>query len=423
MATTEQQKTADFPLRLAQENPGEEEKDLSLFDPLIVLAKRRVFIFKFVGVGMVLGAAIALLLPVRYSATIRIMPPQSGQSSALAMLGQLGQLAPLLGASGKDIGVRSSTDLYIYMLRSRTVADDLIQQFSLLQVYKKKMMKDARKRLESLTEITAGKEGGISISVEDSDPQRVADLANAYVRELQDLTRTLAVTEASRRRVFFEQEVQQARDDLSKAELDLKQTQLTTGVLQLDSQSKAMLEGFMTLRAQVAAKEAQVESMRSFATPENPDLLRAENELAALRSQLSRFERGEGGGTMGDVALEKVPAAGLEYLRKLREVKYREALFEMLAKQYEIARIDEAKDASIIQVLDPALRPEAQIRTWPIRLMIAALIILFSLAIAVILAFLAEKLERMQEHSQYFARMQVLKYHLSRRGKTDEMAG
>jgi uncharacterized protein involved in exopolysaccharide biosynthesis len=422
LATTEQQKTADFPLRLAQENPGEEEKDLSLFDPLIVLAKRKGFIFKFVGVGLVLAVAIALLLPVRYSATTKIMPPQSGQSSALAMLGQLGQLAPLLGATGKDVGVRSSSDLYIYMLRSRTVSDDLIRQFSLLQVYKKKMMKDARKRLESLTEITAGKEGGISISVEDSDPQRAADLANAYVGELQDLTRTLAVTEAGRRRVFFDQEMQKSRDDLSKAELELKQTQLTTGVLQLDSQSKAMLEGFMTLRAQVAAKEAQVESMRSFATPENPDLLRAENELGALRGQLSRFERGEGGGTMGDVALEKVPAAGLEYLRKLREVKYREALFEMLAKQYEIARIDEAKDASIVQVLDRAIRPEAQLRTWPIRLLVAALITLFSLAIAVVLALLAEKLERMQEHSQYLARMQVLKFHLLRSGKT-EMEG
>src|SRR5205807_2879437 len=141
------------------------------------------------------------------------------------------------------------------------------------------------KRLEAQTEIQAGKEGVISIAVRDRAPDRAAALANAYVDELRQLTQTLAVTEAGRRRIFFEHEVQNTSEDLSKAELALKQTQETTGMLQLDSQAKAMIEAYMTLRAQVAAKEAEVESMRSFATAENPDLVRAQHELGALRAE------------------------------------------------------------------------------------------------------------------------------------------
>jgi uncharacterized protein involved in exopolysaccharide biosynthesis len=154
--------------------------------------------------------------------------------------------------------------------------------------------------------------------------------------------------------------------------------------------------------------------MRSFATPENPDLQRAQNELAALQSQVARFERGQGGAAIGDVALEKVPGAGLEYLRRYREVKYREALFELLAKQYEIARIDEAKDAFIIQTLDKAVRPETQLRTWPIRLTLAVLLSLFAAIIAVVLAFLAEKLEHIRQTPQYSTGVGMVRIHLSR---------
>jgi uncharacterized protein involved in exopolysaccharide biosynthesis len=417
LATIDQPKTADFSAPLDAHLSGiagDAEGGLGFFDFAIALAKRKRFLVRFITVATVAAIALAFLLPRRYSANTKIMPPQTGQSTAMAMLGQLGQLGPLLGTAGSSMGIRNSSDLYIYMLRSRTVSDDIIQRFSLMQVYKKKRMKDARKKLEDYTDITAGKEGGIAISVEDGDAQRAADIANAYVQELQDLTKTLAVTEAGRRRLFFEREMEKSRDDLTKAEQDLEQTQLKTGMIQLDSQSKAMLEAFMSLRAQVAAKEAQIESMRSFATPENPDLQRAQNELAALQSQVARFERGQGGAAIGDVALEKVPGAGLEYLRRYREVKYREALFELLAKQYEIARIDEAKDAFIIQVLDKGVRPETQLRTWPIRVAMAVLLSLFAAIIAVVLAFLAEKLEHIRQTPQYSAGVGMVRIHLSR---------
>ncbi len=188
-------------------------------------------------------------------------------------------------------------------------------------------------------------------------------------------------------------------------------------MLQLDSQAKAMIEAYMGLRAQVAAKDAEIEAMRSFATPENPDLVRAQHELGALRAELSRFERGQASGSIADVPLAKVPGAGLEYLRKVRELKYREALFELLIKQYEVARIDEAKDAAIIQVVDKALRPEVQLRDWHVRTLIGIVIVVLALLVAVIVVFIREAIARAKEDSQYAAHLQLFKFYLSAKGK------
>jgi uncharacterized protein involved in exopolysaccharide biosynthesis len=398
--------------------PAEQPTEFRMLEILIVLAKRKRFIFRSLVLGVLIALAVGFLMPKKYEATTRIMPPQQSQSIATAMLTQLGPLAAL---AGKDVGLHSASDLYIALLKSRTVADDLIKHFSLMQVYGKSTLVDTAKRLEEQTEIKAGKEGVISIGVRDRDPDRAAGLANGYVEELRQLTQTLAVTEAGRRRVFFEHEVQNTSEDLAKAELALKQTQETTGMLQLDSQAKAMIEAYMTLRAQVAAKDAEVEAMRSFATAENPDLVRAQHELAALRSEIGRFERGQGGSSVADVPLAKVPGAGLEYLRRLRELKYREALFELLIKQYEVARIDEAKDAAIIQTVDKAERPEVQMRDWQMRLLIGVVVVVLVLLVAVIAAFVMEAIERAKENSQYAANLQLFRFYWSSGRKTGDV--
>ena len=399
--------------------PSEQPTEFRMLELLIVLAKRKRFILKSLAVGVLAGVAVALVMTKRYEATTRILPPQQSQSIATAMLSQLGPLAAL---AGKDVGgLHTTSDLYVALLKSRTIADELIKKFSLMQVYGKGTLVDTRKQLEERTEIQAGKEGVISIAVRDRVPERAADLANSYVDQLRTLTQTLAVTEAGRRRMFFEHEVQGTSDDLAKAELALKQTQETTGMLQLDSQAKAMIEAYMTLRAQVAAKEAEVEAMRSFATPENPDLVRAQHEVAALRGEVANFERGQGGRSVANVPLSGVPGAGLEYLRRLREVKYREALFELLIKQYEVARIDEAKDAAIIQVVDKAVRPEVQVRDWLIRLLIALLVVALALLGAVIAVFVMEAVERAKENSQYAAHLQLFKFYWSSGHKSGDV--
>ncbi len=412
---------AELDLKLTEEAPsaqnGAEVERIHFPEQWIVLAKRKSFILKFVGIAAALTTITVFLLPKTYTANSKIMPPQQNQSmGAAAALSQLGQLGPLAALAGKDLGLRNPSDVYIALLRSRTVQDALINRFSLMDVYGTKWRIDAQHRLEDRTEISAGKGGVIAISVEDRDRHRAADLANGYVEELEKLTKTLAVTEAGKRRLFFEHEVKMASDDLADAEMALKQTQEKTGLILLDAQSRAMIDSLISLRARVAAQEIQVQAMRSFATPENPDLVRAEQELAAMRDQLNRLERGQGKRSIADVPLENVPTAGLEYIRKLREVKYREALFELLAKQYEAAKIDEARDAFIIQQLDKAVPPEKQ--SWPKRSIFVLVATFLALLVAIAMASLMEAVERANEDPQFAARRRLFQFYLRGRQKS-----
>ncbi|MBZ5523430.1 MAG: hypothetical protein LAP21_14440 [Acidobacteriia bacterium] len=405
MKSIVQHEEPELDLGVAEETPqaGNAAEGPNFPEPLIILAKRKFFILKFVGLAAVVALVTSLLLPKSYSANAKIMPPQQNQSmSSTALLSQLGPLAAL---AGSGLGLKAPSDLYIAMLHSRTVADALVDRFSLMSVYNVKLREYARRSLETHTEMIAGKDGVISISVEDRDPQRAADLANGYVEELEKLTRTLAVTEAGQRRAFFEREVKAASDDLAGAELALKQTQEKTGLILLDSQSRAMIESLSSLRARVAAQEVLVQSMSSFATPENPDLVRAERQLTALRDQLRRMEGGQGSRSFADVPIESVPTAGLEYVRKLRDVKYREALFELLAKQYEAAKIDEARDALIVQQLDKAVKPER--KSWPPKALLVLVSVLLALLLAMLMAFMLEGLERAREDQQFLARFQL----------------
>jgi len=229
---------------------------------LLVVAARKLFIIKFVAVATVLGVILSFSLRNTYTANAKIMPPQQNQSMLTSMLSQLGPLSVL---AGQGLGMRTPSDLYVGMLRSRRVADALIDRFSLMSVYQDKRRSDAQHDLEERTSIVAGKDGIISISVNDRQAfwfsgarsidlsrERAANLANAYVEELEKLTKTLAVSEAGQRRAFFERETKMAMDDLAGSELALKQTQETTGLYVLDSQSRAMIESLRACRDQVA---------------------------------------------------------------------------------------------------------------------------------------------------------------------------
>lgn len=273
-------------------------------------------------------------------------------------------LGPFAAMAGKDLGLKNPNDIYIGMLKSRTVEDALIAQFDLSIVYRDRKISDTRRDLEKNSHIESSKEGLIEISVEDKSPQQAAALANSYVDQLRNLTQHLAVTEASQRRLFFEQQVQQAKEDLGHAELDLKNVEQKTGMIQLDAQAKVMIEAVGNVRAQIAAKEVALQVMRSFATDQNPDVALQERELAGLREQLGGLEKNTpreedppGGDPM--IVTGKVPAAALAYANALREVKYRETIFELLAKQFEAAKLDEAREA-VIQVLDRAVEPDTK---------------------------------------------------------------
>jgi uncharacterized protein involved in exopolysaccharide biosynthesis len=332
-------------------------EDVCILDLFIILATRKKLIVLLAILGGVMATAIAFIIPVTYTATATILPPQQQSPLASALAGQLGGIASL---ASQSLGIKDQTDIYIGILNSRTIADALISRFKLQELYKKKTMTAARKMLASRTHIDSARFSLIQVSVEDRDPKRAADLANAYVDLLQKQNSRLAITESSQRRLFFECQVNEEKNRLAGAEAALKKFQEQNGVIQVSSQVEAVIRSMTQLRAEVAAREIALQRLGAGATTQNPEVQRQEIELKELRKQLRQLERNDVNRNQRDPLLptSMVPAAGLEYAQRLREVKYHESLFEMLAKQYELARIDEAKESPVIQVVDIAVPPD-----------------------------------------------------------------
>jgi tyrosine-protein kinase Etk/Wzc len=398
---------SDQSLVPSHQSPRDDE-EISLLDIAIVLAKHKKLILGLPILAAVITAGITLLMPNWYTATVKLLPPQQSQSNAVAILGQLGAIS---GGASTALGLKNPSDIFVAMLKSRTVADAIIDRFKLKELYDQKYLQDARKTLAGNVLISAGRDGVITLEVDDKNPQRAADIANAYVEEMEKLTRRLAVGEAGQRRLFFEQQLKQAKDDLTKAETELTKFQVDKRVLNPQGQASLTISAAAGLQAQIAAKEVQIAALRSFATQENPDLHRAQEELGGLRSQLAKVGRG-GSGDIGDVLLSmgKAPQEGAEYLRKFRDVKYYETLFELLAKQFEIAKIDEAKEATLIQVLDKAIEPERKSR--PKRSLIVLLTSLVTGIVAIIIAFAREATEKAKADPAQAVRLGLIRRYL-----------
>ena len=393
--------------RIQDLNPGED--DISLFDVLLRLVRHKRFLTGFVLGSAVLATLVSFLLPVRYEAKIVLMPPQQNSSLSSALLGQLGGLSSLASLSGGSLGIKNPSDMYVALLTSRTVKDAMIVRFGMMSEYGSKRMSDARDKFDSrTTAIASAKDGLIRITVEDGDPKRAADLANGYVEEFRKLSASLAITEAARRRLFFDQQLRQAKEDLAQSEEAFKHTQQSTGVLQIDSQARSLIESAAVLRGQVVAKEVQIQGMRSFAAEDNPNLVLAKEELAALQSQLRRLA-GSQPDDGSDLMLSKGRAsqAGLEYLRRLRDVKYHETIFALLAKEFEIAKIDEAREGSMIQVVDPAVPPDR--RSFPQRGFIVIGTTVLAAFLALLWIILCAVLTRTFEQPENRQRLESLK--------------
>jgi tyrosine-protein kinase Etk/Wzc len=353
-----------------------------LWDWLSLLKAKRNFVLSVALSGGLLTGIYAFRMKPIFTATAVIMPPQQGQSAATAMLGQL---APLAALSGHDIGMKSPSDIYIGMLRSRTIADDVIAKFKLQARYHAKDLTTTRLQLSSRTQITTGKDTMIRISVDDENPQASAELANAYVDELHAQNSRLALSESADRQSFFDAQLQSERNALAQAENELRKTQQTTGMVQVNSQVDATFKSIAQLRGEMTVKEAELQRLRQSATADHPEVVRLQAEIGVLRSQLARLEES---GRQKDalVSVAQMPSAGLEYLRKLREVKYHEAVMETLAKQYEAARLDVSKEAPVIQVVDKAIPPERKTRPHRLQMAMIGTILFGLLACALVLA-------------------------------------
>ena len=366
-------------LALSPGGTPEDDDSVNLLDVALLLAARKRFILQFSFIAAVLTAILVLIMPVTFTATTSILPPRQEESSALALLGQLGGLASLAGGGGGGaagaLGLKNPDDLYVGLLQSEGVMNGVIRRFDLMKVYKAKRMVDARKRLKGETKIVSEKSSLINISVEDHDAKRAAAMANAYVDELHILMSHLAVTSAAQRRIFFEQQVDQEKEKLADAEVAMEKTEMKTGIIEPQGQAQAVIVTIMQLRAQIAAREVELESLRTSATNQNPEVITLQSQIAGLRTQLADFEKGhpQSAEMAGDVLTptSEVPAASLEYLRRMRDVRYQETLFEFMVRQYEMARVDEAKQGQMIQVVDPALVPER--RSWPPRTVLTLL--------------------------------------------------
>jgi uncharacterized protein involved in exopolysaccharide biosynthesis len=393
---------------ILERQPSAGAHEVDVIGLLIAVAKHKKRIAVVTLAAAALSVAAAFALPPSYQATTKLLPPQQSQSSASLLLSQLGGLAGAAGAGGG--GLKNPNDLYIGILQSRTLADRIISDFNLKKVYETDSQETARHRLELDTKITGGKEGLITIEVEAADKKLVAPLANAYVNQLFNLMKTLAVTDASQRRLFYERQLAAARDNLAKAETVLKSTMDTQGMVSVDAESRAILETVARLRAQASAKEIQLTSMRAFLTPVNPEYRRAEEELVGLRAELAKLENGRGTPAEG---ADK--AGGLKNITLLRELKYQQTLYETLAKQYEVARLDEAKDPPMIQVLDPAVEPERKAK--PRRAMIVGLSTALALLAAVCWAIVAEWRRKVALTPEGAAQLAELKSHLAVRQK------
>jgi uncharacterized protein involved in exopolysaccharide biosynthesis len=294
------------------------------------------------------------------------------------------------GGVTSQLGLKSQTDLYIGVLKSRTIADGLIEQFGLRSVYKEPTLLDTRKALEKRVTIESGKDTLIHIVVEDRDPNRATALANAFVDALSEQNSRLALTEASQRRLFFAQQLNTEKTALADAEVALKKNQESSGLVLPAGQGEALIRSTAQLRAELASREVELESLRTFATEQNPRVETAQREMAALRDQIHKLEAS--GGSEGiTVTANRLPAAELDYVRKLRDVKYHETLLELLAKQYEAAYIDEAKSAPVIQVVDRAIVPDK--KSWPPRAIFISAAAIGSLFLAVVIALTRRHLQ------------------------------
>lgn len=318
-----------------------ESNEISLLDLINVIADNlRLLILGPLVIGLI-ALAITFTVKPTFTASTRFLPPQQQQSAAVSMLQSLGALGGLAGAAS---GLKNPSDQFVSLLKSRTIGDALVDRFNLMERYESEYRQDAIKILADSSNINAGKDNIITVEFDDENPQIAADIANAYVQELEKMLGGLAVTEAQQRRSFFEKQLASTKEALIKAEQSLAASGVSTSALNVSPQTA--LEGPARLRAQVTVQEVKIASMRSYLTESAPEFRQALSELAAIRAQLNKAEREQ-------------PASGSnDYIAKFREFKYQETLFELFAKQFEIARIDESREGTVIQVVDKAIPPE-----------------------------------------------------------------
>ena len=365
----------DFPGAPRPEAP---KPDRDLLVNLRLLWEHRGFLFR-VGVYALLASTLmAFLIPARYESTARLMPPdnQSASGLATAVAAMSGGTGALGGIASDFLGLKSTSDIFVGILSSRTVQDKLIQQFDLKKLYRDSRMEDARKDLAEHTGISVDRKSQIiSLTVTDHDPKRAAAIAQAYVEELNRLVAELSTSSARRERIFLEERLKAVSQDLEAAEKEFSLFSSRNTAIDIKEQGKSMVEAAATLQGQLIAAESELEGLRQIYSDNNVRVRSVRARIAELKHQLEKIGgKGEGSDeqqTSLYPSIRKLPLLGVTYADLYRRTRVQEAVFETLTKEYELAKVQEAKEIPTVKVLDSPNIPEK--KSFPPRLLITLL--------------------------------------------------
>jgi tyrosine-protein kinase Etk/Wzc len=334
--------------------------------------------------------------PLFKSSTAMIVP--QGNVTAASLVSKLSSsTADLLGGG---------YELYGDILRSRVVADQLIKDHHLVNVYEVKDVAGAEGLLAARTDVKTTPEGLIRVSVEDTDAQRAADIANDYLHQLDVLNGRLVLTSVSEERAFFEREMYAEKDRLADAEVALEKTQVQSNGLPPEVQATAGVTALISARAELRADQIRLAALLTGATEQNPEVIRVRTEIASLSSQVEGLQKGEAS-TVNGIPTSQMPVQELEYIRRKRDVTFHETLFELLEKEYETAKQEEAKTPSIVQVLDPAI--PANHKAWPPRTLYCLLAGIAGILLGMFLVGAREIVRTYFRNPQNAGRLQQLK--------------
>jgi uncharacterized protein involved in exopolysaccharide biosynthesis len=374
-----------------QQDPGEYTTHESTIASLRLLWESRRFLGRVTGIGLLLTAVITLLLPRRFQSKAELMPPDNQSTSSLAAAAAAlggGAVANLGGIASQLLGLKSTSDLLVGVLASRTAEDKLIQQFDLKKVYGVSRMEDARKILEARTDVSVDRKSQIiTIAVTDScglpwgceSPKRAQAMAQAYIDELNRLVAEVSTSSARRERIFLEERLKSVNEDLEAAERDFSQFASKNSAIDIKEQGKAMVDAAATLEGQYIAARSELEGLRQIYADSNVRVRTTQARVAELESQLRKVG-GENGGTPSGSAtsldslypsIRELPLLGVPYADLYRKTKVQEAVFETLTQEYELAKVQEAKEIPTVKVLDPPNLPER--KSFPPRTLLTLL--------------------------------------------------
>ena len=376
----------------------QEEEDISLIDILTIIGQQKSLIIGLTLASALLAVIVSLLMTPVFTARTLVMPPQQQQSSAASSLASLGALA---GVASSTIGIKSPDDMYVSFMTSEGFQKKIIDHFNLMDRYHCPFVIDCRQSLSQHARIVSDKKSSLmSIEVDDVDPVFAANMANTFVEELSILLGRLAVTEAQQRRLYFENQIKKTQDDLSLAETQFRNAQHRSGLQLPTVEAETGVKAIAEMHGQIAAREIQLQALKSYATKENNDVKKLVTELAAMKMHLLKLER-------GSLDTSNPQSIQQEAIQSYRNMKVQESMLEAFAKQYELAKVDESKEDPLVQVVDPATPPER--RSSPKRIQLVVISALSGFVFSTLLAFLINMLRNTAQSPEGRAKLHTLK--------------